>query len=471
MKPWNWIVIVALCLALNPPAMAQEAETTLADQTNVAVTIYNNNLALVRDRRSLTLPTGEHALKFMDVAAQIRPETVSLKSMSSPGSLAILEQNYEFDLMNPGKLLEKYVGKTVRLVQNNRDSALVSTDAELMSVNGGPVYRVDDEIFLGYPGQVVLPGIPENLIAKPTLVWLLNNTAADQDIEATYLTGGLGWKADYVLSLNKESTSMDLAGWVTLTNQSGTAYTDATLKLVAGAVNIVPVHRPRGGVEARLGMKMMAESSAPMREESFAEYHLYTLPRATTIKENQTKQVSLLTSDGVSIRKVYEFRGNVSYFSRPMPRLENQKVDVFITFQNEEDNELGMPLPAGIMRLYQEDNDGMLQFAGEDRIDHTPKDEEVRLRMGQAFDVVGERIHTDFNDVGRNAYESSYDIIVRNHKEEDIVVDIVEPMPADWTILNQSHDHVKKDAQTAVFSVPVEADGEVTVQYKVRVQY
>ena len=154
-----------------------------------------------------------------------------------------------------------------------------------------------------------------------------------------------------------------------------------------------------------------------------------------------------------------------------MPRLENQKVDVFITFQNEEDNELGMPLPAGVMRLYQEDNDGMLQFAGEDRIDHTPKDEEVRLRMGQAFDVVGERIHTDFSDVGRNAYESSYDIIVRNHKEEDIVVDIIEPMPADWRILTQSHDHVKKDAQTAVFSVPVEADGEVTVQYRVRVQY
>jgi hypothetical protein len=470
----RFMAFSAVVALFSPTVWAQAEnglESTIDDQQDVAVTIYNNDLALVRERRNISIPMGEQALRFMDVPEQIRPETVSLQSLSEAGSLAVLEQNYEFDLISPQKLMEKYVGKTVELRNFDTDLTIVDTvEAKLLSVNNGPVFLVDDKIFLGHPGTVVLPEMPENLIAKPTLIWLVANQLAEQQLEATYLTGGMGWKADYVLTLNTEGTQMDLLGWVTLNNQSGATYTDAKLKLVAGDINRAPEQDMRM-------MKTMAMESArggfagDMVEESFAEYHLYTLPRRTTIKQNQSKQVRLLGAEDVAVTRIYEYRGNVSYYSQQMPRLENEKVDVFVDFENEEANNLGMPLPAGVMRLYQADNDGMLQFAGEDRIGHTPKNETVKLKMGQAFDVVAERVHTDFQVLGGNSFESGFEITIRNHKESAVTVDIVEPMPLDWEILNNSHEFQKKDAHTAVFSVNVPADGEVVVKYRVRVRY
>ncbi|MBI4559167.1 MAG: DUF4139 domain-containing protein [Candidatus Hydrogenedentes bacterium] len=445
------------------------SETSLADQTDIAVTAYNNNLALVRDRRKVKLLPGEQTLKFMDVAQQIRPETVSLRSVSAPGSLQILEQNYEYDLMSPAKLMEKFVGKEVRLVNFSKEIGFTEVFAELLSVHEGPIYRVNNEIFLGHPGNVVLPEIPENLIAKPSLIWLVDNDATDQEIEAGYLTGGIEWRADYVLTLAKSEESLDVAGWVTLNNQSGAQYTNAQLKLVAGEVNIV-----QEMLYAELAAEVMpkrAMAPPPMREEAFAEYHLYTLPRRTTIKQNQSKQVSLLTASGVNVQKQYEFRGDVSFYSQKFGPLKDQKVGVFLKFANKEANHMGMPLPAGIMRIYQEDSDGMLQFAGEDRIQHTPKDEEVRLKLGNAFDVVGERIQTDFRVIADNVFQCAYDVKVRNHKDKDITVDIVEPMPADWEILEKSHEYTKKDAHTAIFSVKVPKDGETVVKYRVQVRY
>ncbi|MCP4640450.1 MAG: DUF4139 domain-containing protein [bacterium] len=445
-----------------------QARTGLAEQTDVAVTVYNTDLALVRDRRKLTLMPGEQSLTFMDVAQQVRPQTVSLRSVSAPGSIRIVEQNYEFDLMSPAKLMEKYVGKDVRLVNFSTDIGFTEREAKLLSVNEGPIYQVDDAIFLGHPGNVVLPEIPENLIAKPSLVWIIDNTKTEQEIEVTYLTGGIRWTADYVLTLARDDRTMDLAGWVTLTNQSGTQYTNAQLKLVAGDVNVV---RPdmRRAMRAK-GGAMMAEAPA-MAEESFAEYHLYTLPRRTTIKENQSKQVSLLTASGVGVEKLYEFRGNPSFFMDRMPPVKDQKVGVFLKFRNEEANHLGIPLPAGVMRVYQEDSTGMLQFAGEDRVQHTPKDEDVRLRLGNAFDIVGERIQKDYQRLGDRTTESTYEIKVRNHKDVSVKVDIVEPMPGDWQIRDASQNHVKKDARTAVFTVDVPKDGEAVVEYTVRVKF
>jgi hypothetical protein len=445
-------------------------ETTLADQQDVAVTVYNNNLALVRDTRAIKLMPGEQELRFADVAQQIRPETVSLKSVSAPGTLHILEQNYEYDLISPSKLMEKYVGKEVTLINFHNDINVGKTEAELLSVNEGPIYKVGDEIYLGYPGQVVLPEIPENLIARPSLIWLLDNEGTDHTIEATYLTGGLSWQADYVLTLAKDDTSLDLEGWVTLNNQSGATYSDAKLKLVAGDVNIV---QPTSGFGGGGGIQVGGEirMKAKMVQESFAEYHLYSLPRRTTIKQNQSKQVSLLTAEGVTAGKQYEYRGNESYYSQKMAPLDHENVGVFLVFQNEEANKLGIPLPAGTMRVYQEDSEGMLQFAGEDRIEHTPKDEEVRLRMGNAFDVVGERTQTDYRVITDTVYESAYEIKIRNHKETDVTVDIVEPMPGDWEMREKSQDFVKKDARTAVFTVAVPKDGEAVVTYRVVVSY
>ncbi len=441
-------------------------ETTLDDQTDVAVTVYNNNLALVRDRRKIKLFPGEIGLKFMDVAQQIRPETVSLRSITDADSLRIIEQNYEYDLMSPQKLMEKYVGKTVRLVNFSNEVGFTSVDAELLSVNEGPVYRVDGEIYLGHPGSVALPELPKELIAKPSLIWLLDNDGEEQDVEATYLTGGIQWRADYVLRVNKEETQLAIDAWVTLDNSSGATYTNAKLKLVAGDVNIAqPPMAPmaRGGAVEAVAFQQMGE-------ESFAEYHLYTLERRTTIKQNQSKQVSLFNADGVKISKKYEFRGQNYYFFQPSPAMPEEKVGVFVEFENEEANQLGVPLPGGVMRLYQEDSEGMLQFAGEDRIQHTPKDETVRLRMGSAFDVVGERVQTDYTVVSNRVFESSYRITLRNHKETDIVIEVVEPMTSDWEILQSSIPHEKRDAMTAVFAVPVKADGEVELTYRVRVR-
>ncbi|GMW00158.1 MAG: hypothetical protein AMXMBFR84_12960 [Candidatus Hydrogenedentota bacterium] len=469
------LAIIAVLASLWPVRVhAQESpvpttvESSLADQTDVAVTIYNNNLALVRDTRQLTLPTGEHALRFGDVAQLIKPESVSLVSVATPGSLRILEQNYEYDLMSPSKLMEKYVGKRVRLINLSNEITSTEVEAELLSLNEGPVYQIGGEIFLGHPGYVVLPEIPENLIAKPSLVWMIENSAAAQTVEATYLTNGITWAADYVLTLSKDETSMDIAGWVTLANQSGATYSNAKLKLVAGDVNIV--QPPQEAFYAG-GAVTMGQRVAEAVEESFAEYHLYSIPRRTTIKQNQSKQVSLLTANGVKLAKKYEFRGQESFYSQPMGHLPEQNADVYIVFENEETNQLGIPLPGGVMRIYQEDSEGMLQFSGEDRIKHTAKKENIRLKMGNAFDVVGERRQLDYRVISANVHQSEYEIVLRNHKESDITVDVVEPLGGDWEILSETHTHEKRDSRTAAYSIPVPKDGEATLKYRVQVRY
>jgi len=464
-----WAAGISVLAAAGTWAQPAPQETTERDRVEVSLTAYNNGLALVRDVRRLSLAAGESGLRFSDVAAQIRPETVSLRALGG-GHLRVVEQNYEYDLLSPQKLMEKYVGKNVRLVNFHKDLGFQSVDAELLSLNQGPVYKVGNEIFLGHPGNVVLPEVPANLIARPSLIWQLDSSGGDQRIEASYLTNGISWQADYVLTLAKDDASLNLDGWVTLSNQSGAGYEGVQIKLVAGDVN-----RVREEGRMILDQEVMlrsADAAAPMpREEAFAEFHLYALPRRTTLKENQTKQVALLAAEAVKSAKKYEYRGQEYFYSQPVPPMIGEHVGVFLEFCNEEDNALGIPLPAGTMRIYQEDSDGMLQFAGEDRIEHTPKDETVRLHMGNAFDVIGERVQTNYEVIAGNVHESEFKITLRNHKEQDIVVDVVEPMPGDWRILSSSMPFEKRDARTAVFSVPVKADGEATVTYHVRVRY
>jgi hypothetical protein len=441
--------------------------TTLEDQTDVAVTAYNNGRALVRDVRHLTLPDGESQLRFSGVASLIQPETVGLRSLSDAGSIIVLEQNYEYDLISPEKLMEKYVGEEVTIRTYSDGQWIDEKQATLLSTNNGAVYEVEDQIYLGYPGTVIVPRVPDNLIAKPSLIWTINNDQNDQTIEATYLTGGISWKADYVLNLDRNDKRLDISGWVTMNNQSGATYENAKLKLVAGDVNIVQDRMAGRGGGGGGGMVMAA--SMP-QEETFAEYHLYTMPRRTTIKQNQSKQLALLSASGVDAHKEYEYRGQQNYFFHPWPNVGEEKVQVYLVFQNDEDNQLGIPLPAGVMRIYQEDSEGMLQFAGEDRVDHTPKDEEVRLNMGNAFDVVAERKQTDFKQVTANLYESAFEITLRNHKDQDITVDVVERVPGDWTIIENSHDYEKREAFEAAFPVEVPSDGETVVTYRIQVK-
>ena len=446
----------------------------LEDQTGVAVTIYNVNLGLVKDQREIRLLKGNGELRFMDVASQIIPTSVHIKSIIDPDSLQVLEQNYEYDLLNPQKLLDKYVGKEVKLYYKNpyteREEIVTAT---LLSNNGGPIFRIGDEITFGHPGRIIFPGVPENLISKPTLVWLIDNDlSTNQKVEASYLTNGINWRADYVVTLNDKDDRADLSGWVTIDNKSGTTYREAKIKLVAGDVN-----RVKDEYEYKDKMLRAAEMAAKpaaqqFKEEEFFEYHIYTLQRAATIKENQTKQISLTDAGNIPVKKELLYYGaRYYYYSQQGEAITNQKIGVFVEIANKKEDNLGIPLPKGTVRVYKRDNEGSLQFVGEDSIDHTPKDEKVRIKIGDAFDIVGSRKQTDWKKLAYDTYEGSFEISLRNHKKEDVVVKVVEPIPGDWKIVNSSHEYTKSEAFTAEFNIPVPKDKETKLTYRVRMRF
>jgi hypothetical protein len=452
----------------GPAAAAPPLAITRESQRDLMVTIYNGNLGLVKDTREVRLPAGMSEVQFADVAAQIDPTSVHLKSLTDPAGLRILEQNYEYDLLSSQKLLEKYVGKKVRLYQGNAsyvEGTLLSTD--------GPVFDINGEIHMGYPGQIVFPSLPENLVSKPTLLWLLRNgLAAPQRIEASYLTGGVTWKADYVVILNAGDDRADLTGWVTIDNKSGATYRDAALKLVAGDLN-----RARGDVatranEAALKSAAAAPVSRDFVSEGFFEYHLYTLDGRTTIKDNQTKQLTLMTAANVPVKKELAFFGARDFYrSQYGTPMSNQKVSVFVELTNAKANNLGVPLPKGKIRVYKADKSGSQQLVGEDWIDHTPQDEKVRIKMGEAFDVVGERTQRDWKKIGGSTYEVEWEISLRNHKKENVVVSVIEPIPGDWEVLHETQAHEKIEAHTLRYQVPVAAEGAAKVTYRVRLRF
>jgi hypothetical protein len=466
--------LAALLLALavltpgDPVAAAPPLAITRDSQRDLMVTIYNGNLGLVKDTREVRLPAGMSEVQFADVAAQIDPTSVHLKSLTDPAGLRILEQNYEYDLLSSQKLLEKYVGKKVRLYQGNGsflEATLLSTD--------GPVYEINGEIHLGHQGQIVFPSLPANLVSKPTLLWLLRNGAtAPQRIEASYLTGGITWKADYVVILNAADDRADLTGWVTVDNKSGATYTDAALKLVAGDVNRAREERTRQAMELATKSGTAAPATRDFAAEGFFEYHLYTLDGRTTIKDNQTKQLTLMSAAGVPVRKELAFFGARDYYRTQYGTpIGNQKVSVFVELTNAKANNLGVPLPKGKIRVYKADKSGSQQLVGEDWIDHTPKDERVRIKMGEAFDVVGERTQRDWKKIGGSTYEVEWEISLRNHKKEDVVVSVIEPIPGDWEVLRETQSHEKLEAHTLRYQVPVSAEGAAKVTYRVRLRF
>lgn len=446
--------------------------TGLEDQTGIAVTIYNVNLALVKDLRKIKLLHGPGDLRFMDVASQIIPASVHIKSLTDPAGLQVIEQNYEYDLLNSQKLLDKYIGSEVKLYNKNpyteREELLTAT---ILSNNGGPIFKVGGDITFGHPGRIIFPGVPEDLISKPTLVWLIENSlSAAHNIEASYLTTGINWKADYVVTLNTEDDRADLSGWVTIDNKSGAVYRNARLKLVAGDVNRVKDERD---YRDRMVRAAKAEAApAQFKEDAFFEYHIYTLQRSSTLKDNQTKQISLLKAGDIPVKKEFLYQGAKQYYNSQYSELiTNQKVGVFVELENSKANNLGIPLPKGIVRVYKKDNEGSLQFAGEDRIDHTPEDEKIKLKLGDAFDIKASRKQTDWKKTAIDTYEAEFEISLRNHKKEDIVVKVMEPIPGDWKILTSSHEYIKSAAFTAEFSITVPKDRETKLNYRVRMRY
>jgi hypothetical protein len=347
-------------------------------------------------------------------------------------------------------------------------------DATLLSNNNGPIYKINNEIYIGYPGIQILPEIPENLIAKPTLTWTYDNqNAGPQTVQVAYLTDNITWQADYIVVVNKDDTSANIDGWVTLDNKSGATYKNAKLKLVAGQVN--RVQEPMYATEASGvgGLRMMAKAAfrPQFQEQSFFEYHIYDLQRKTTIKDNQTKQVNLLQADDVGIKKEYLVRGEDNDFFNNFNGEDAAKVpvNVCLTFKNSKANHMGMPLPSGTIRLYKKDAKNSLEFAGEDTIKHTPKDEEVEIKAGEAFDVVAERKQTDFQQNFRS-FETAWEVTVRNHKDSDIKVGIIETVSGDWKVLESSVPYKKINAAAIRFDVDVARDQEVKVTYRVRVK-
>ncbi|TLM65361.1 MAG: DUF4139 domain-containing protein [Deltaproteobacteria bacterium] len=466
------------CLVVFPPSLvAAEIVSTLGDQDEMAVTIYNDDLALVRDRRQVTLPQGEVSLALREVSARIRPETALLRSLSHPRDVTVFEQNFDFDLLTPGKLLEKYVGRDVQLVRTHPQTGVDQAEtARVLAAGDGVVLKVGDRIETGLPGRLVFPDVPSHLRDRPTLVVdLASDRAAKQQLEVSYLTGGLGWQADYVAGLSGDEKTLDLSGWVTLTNQSGTTYRNARLQLVAGDVNRVrdELFLQRGTV-----MEQAMPKAAPaMAEESLFEYHLYTLSRPTTLKENQTKQVALLAATGVPLRKEYRLAGGSHYYQGRYAELgEKLKVAVFVEFDNKKATSLGLPLPKGVVRVYKQDRAGQPQFIGEDRIDHTPENETVRLKLGEAFDVTANRRQTDFRKLGGDSrynyrFETAFEVVLKNAKDEAVTVTVAEPVPGDWKVLSASHPHRKGAANAVVWEIPVPARGEATLAYRVEVNY
>ena len=447
--------------------------STAAQRDAVSITVYNQNFGLVREIRTLDLPSGRIALEYGDVASSIQPETVYIRSLSG-GPLQVLEQNYQFDLLSPQKLLEKYVGRTVNVYRTNPQTGVDEViEAEVVSVNGGTILRIGGEITFNYPGRFGFPEVPDNLIAEPTLLWRLDATGGQQQIEVSYLTGGLNWKSDYVMVLNEDDDGAALTGWVTLTNQSGTAYENARLQLVAGDVQRVHGNmRPESQVRMMMVDAMAVRESDGFTENAFFEYHLYTLGRPTDLMNNEQKQVTLLESDDFGVEKKLIFHGATHYYRGQYGQItSNQKVGVFLDFENSERNGLGMPLPKGVVRVYKRDHTGALQFIGEDLIDHTPRDEELRIKMGEAFDVVADRRQMDYTVISRCVSESPWQIDLRNHKDEDVEVMLVEPVGGDWQVLSSTHRFEKTDAWTFTLTPEVEANGETRVEYRVRVRW
>jgi hypothetical protein len=461
------VLVLAGAASGNPP----EQRSTLADQQAVAVTVYNGDLALVKDRRGVDLPAGPVRLALREVSAQIRPETALLRRVDG-GAIAVLEQNFEFDLLSPARLLEKYVGRSVRLARVNPATGAETLEtAEVLAAGEGVVLRAGERIETEFPGRIVFEGVPDDLRDRPTLVVDLEAAGAGRrTLELGYLTGGLSWQADYVAELAPDATRLDLAGWVTLANRSGSSYRDARLQLVAG-----DVHRVEDAFARARGAEVMAmQAPAPkIREEGLLDYHLYTLERPTTLADRQTKQVALLTAAGVPAGREYRVEGQPWYYQGAQPEGVQVPVAVWLGFQNRAPA-LGRPLPAGVVRVYTRDRDGGMQFVGEDRMGHTPRDQPVNLRLGTAFDLTARRVQTDYREGtgwgGRaRGYETAHRITLSNGGEAARTVDVLEPVPGEWKILAENARHEKLGAHLVRWRIEVPARGERVLEYRAAV--
>ena len=431
-----------------------------AQQSDISVTVYNQNLALVRDVRNIGVQKGEQLIQFQNVTAQIDPTSVHLRSLTNPNSFTVLEQNFEYDLVDSKKILRKYIDHEIELFTALKDTlkgTLLSSGNELvLALKSGEIRLIQTRDIK----SMNFPRLPEGLITRPTLVWLVQtDKKQNHQIETEYLTGGLTWHAEYVSILNEKETQMDITAWVSVENNAGVTLKDAKLKLVAGDVNIIK-ERVRPQYEVANMMKVASDRA--VSEKEFFEYHLYTINRRTTLNNNQVKQITLFDAPGVNITKKYLYEGQ---------RWPNQ-VRVYTRFKNEVKNRLGMPFPAGKFRVYKKDNDESMIFLGEDRVAHTPKDEWIETYLGNAFDIKAERKSVSTRKIGNNRQQETFEIVIRNHKKEAIEISVTEKMQfrtrnSEWSITESSVPIKKKDATTVEFLLKIAKDKEVKLNYTV----
>ncbi len=458
-------VLALVMLTFMPHAMATGAlvETTADDQSDIAITIYNDGTGLVKDTRALDLPSGQFDLNFMDVASSIDPTSVHFVSLTDPDALIVLEQNYEYDLVSTAALFQRNIENDVTI--QTEDGRTIN--GVLLAYDGNLVIQTHEGIVIvNNPVEVRFDELPEGLITRPTLRWLLiNNEEGQHECEMSYLTSGMRWNANYVAIVGQNDDVLDLTGWVTINNNSGASYTDAMLKLVAGEIHRV---QPDYGMYARNALAAPQAGyggGGGFEEESFFEYHLYTLQRPATVLNNQQKQISLLEGEGIGVNKIFVFEPGHYYYSGDTMEAD---IQVRLQFMNSESNGLGIPLPKGILRVYKEDSSGALQFIGEDSIDHTPRDEEIEIFLGEAFDIVGERIIMDRREIRHDTWEYDVEVTIRNHKDERVEITYWDHVWGDWEVRISSHEYEQKDASTVEFIIPVDADGETVLTYTIR---
>jgi len=428
------------------------------NQKSVAITVYNNNLGVVKDLRTIDIDSGTSTIKLTDVAQYIDPTSVHIGIDGE-----VLEQNYQYDLVSIDKILKKYLDKNIQLI-NEKGELLEGT---LLTAYGNQiVLKREDGGLLMLPNtnkyQISVGELPDGLITKPTLVWMVNSPkSGEQDVEVSYQTSGMNWHAEYVVVLNKDDDKLDLNSWVSVDNNSGATFKNAKLKLIAGDVNLVQPQHNRL-YKAEMLMDMAAAPSSQFEEKSFFEYHIYNMQRNTTLRNSETKQISLFEADNVTANKKFYYKGGSYYRNN-----SNGKVAVIIEFENNVSNNLNVPMPKGKVRVYKSDGDA-LEFIGEDMIDHTSKKETVKLKIGEAFDIVVKEVQTDHKKISTNVYEQKYEITIKNKKDENIVVDVERALGLNWKILSSTLDFEKLNSQNILFKVPVKGDGKTVLKYKVR---
>ena len=439
-----------------PPRPAAPATTATVAGRDVAVTVYNENLGVVKDRRKFTVARGLSEVEFTDVASSIDPTSVHLRPLGK-SEVEIVSQDYRYDLVSTDKLLEKYVDQPIDAATKDgqvKHGSLLSFDPSslvIQDTGGGLTLLNRAEV-----RQVGLKELPKGLITRPTLVWRLRaEEGGARDLEVSYMTGGMNWHAEYVAVVEENGSSLDLQGWASVENHSGATYENAKLKLVAGTIHRAPTDRP---VPYADGIRAMKFETVQLQERGFAEYHLYELPERATVANNEVKQLGLMHASGVRSARKFSYDGAV----------DGNQVQVRVEFQNDAASGMGMPLPGGVVRVFQRDTDGSLELVGEDRIQHTPKGQTVRVVVGSAFDIAAERKQTDLRQIAKGVAETSYEITLTNHRKDAVDVTVIEHAEGQWEIVKSSVPHKKKDSRTFEFAIRCEPEQLVTIAYTVR---